>query len=55
MKEWKKPCMEVVVLDERDVIATSSTNQNQEISIDDGAYHDETKPNPITGTNNWGR
>lgn len=38
MKEWKKPCMEVVVLDERDVIATSTQIETEEgVALEQGS------------------
>lgn len=37
MKEWNKPFMKVVVLDECDMIATS-TQTDQSITADDAGY-----------------
>lgn len=51
MKEWKKPFCKVVVLDDADVVTSSSgkTSAESNVSIDNAGYKNQSNGNI------WGR
>lgn len=44
MKEWKKPFVKCVLLEEADIVTNSIPVSGQAINIDDAGYVDTTTP-----------